>query len=462
MRTSITDGVDVRSIARKHLLPHFTRGGVWASDELPVIVSGDGIYVSDDRGNRFMDGVSSLYCVNIGHGRADFAAAAAKQMETLGYWNTWSAVHPTAAEAACLIAGLAPGDLETVFFVNSGSEANESAVKLARQYHISQGQPQRTKILARDMAYHGTTLGALAITGISKYQAPFTPMLMPGVHRFPNTLGETVPAGGAAADLPSIKALNDVIEREGGDTFAALFAEPVQNSRGALVPPEGYWAELRAICDRHGILLVADEVITGFGRTGGWFGTQRYGVVPDLLTFAKGVTSGYAPLGGVVIREHIAHSIMESPLTGQFLHGATWGGHPVSCAVAVANISAMRDEGVVTNVVDNEDFLRAALEDLVTSHSSVLEVRGAGYFYTFEIVGDRATGRPLTDAQSIDLLREVMPKTALSVGLLTRVDDRGATMLQLAPPLIADRAQLDEYVRRLDQVLSAVDEYLHA
>jgi len=295
---------NLRDLARAHLMPHFTRAAAWQSPELPVIVRGEGCYVYDDHGQRFLDGLAGLFCVNIGHGRSDIVAAAAKQMETLAYSPVWSSAHPAAIEAATLIAGLAPSDLDVVFFVNSGSEAVESAIKFTRQYFASQGQSERTKIISRQMSYHGTTMGALSVTGLPSYRDPFKPLL-PGIFHVPNTYGEAVPPGGTAADLPSIQAIEEVIASEGAHTIAAIFAEPVQNGRGALVPPEGYWAELRAICDRNGILLVADEVINAFGRLGSWFGVQRFGVVPDLLTFAKGSTSGYAPLGGLLVRKEL-------------------------------------------------------------------------------------------------------------------------------------------------------------
>lgn len=452
---------EMRSLAQKHLFPHFTRGDVWYGSDVPVIVRGEGCYLFDDRGQRFLDGLAGLFCVNMGHGRADIPAAATKQMEQLAYWTNWSAAHPASVEAATLIAGLAPGDLETVFFVNSGSEAVESAIKFARQYHVSQGQPQRTKIISRDMSYHGTTLGALAVTGIPQFKVPFGP-LMPGVFHVPNTLGESVPEGGAAADLPSIKAIVELIEAEGPETFAALFAEPVQNSRGALVPPEGYWQELRSICDRYGILLVADEVICAYGRLGDWFGSAKYGVVPDLLTFAKGSTSGYAPLGGVLIRESLAQRLLNSSTAGAFTHGATWGGHPVSTAVAVANISAMRDEDVLSNVRDLEPYFQAGLDKIRDGHPTVQEWRGTGFFYALEFTGDRDTGRRLTQQQSVELVREVMPKAMRQVNLITRPDDRGATMLMLSPPLIADRDVLDDLLAGVDAVVSAVDAHVRA
>lgn len=452
---------DIRANAQKHLFPHFTRGPVWRDADLPVIVRGEGSYLYDDKGRRFLDGLAGLFCVNMGHGRSDIAAAATKQMEQLAYWSNWSAAHPASVEAATLIAGLAPGDLETVFFVNSGSEAVESAIKFARQYHVSQGQPQRTKIISRDMSYHGTTLGALAVTGIAKFKAPFGP-LMPGVRHIPHTLGESVPEGGTAADLPSVKALVAAIEEEGPETIAALFVEPVQNSRGALVPPEGYYPELRSICDRYGILMVSDEVICAYGRLGDWFGSAKYGVTPDLLTFAKGSTSGYAPLGGVLIREDLANGLLDSPLAGAFMHGSTWGGHPVSTAVAVANITAMRDEDVLGNVRRLEPHFQAGLDQIRDIHPTIREWRGTGFFYALEFMADRNTGRELTEQQGIELVREVMPRAMRDVNLITRPDDRGATMLMLSPPLVADREVLDELLAGVDAVVSAVDAHVNA
>lgn len=450
---------EIRTLAQKHLFPHFTRGQVWQDAGLPVIVRGEGCYLYDDSGERFLDGLAGLFCVNMGHGRTDIPAAATKQMEQLAYWTNWSAAHPASVEAATLVSGLAPTGLERVFFVNSGSEAVESAIKLARQYHVSRGQPQRTKIIARDMAYHGTTLGALAVTGIPKYKAPFGP-LMPGVRHVPHTLGETVPEGGSAADLPSVKALVSVIEEEGPETIAAIFVEPVQNSRGALVPPAGYWPELRTICDRYGILLVSDEVICAYGRLGEWFGSVKYGATPDLLTFAKGATSGYAPLGGVLIRDDIAESVLSSSLTGSFTHGATWGGHPVSTAVVVANLTAMRDEDVLGNVRRLEPHFQEGLNQIRDNHPTVLEWRGTGFFYAIEFTGDRNSGRPLTDEQGEQLVREVMPDAMRKVNLITRPDDRGATMLMLSPPLVADREVLDELLAGVDAVASAVDAHV--
>lgn len=449
---------DLRSLARRHLAPHFTRSGAWHSDSLPVIVHGAGCYVYDDAGRRLLDGLSGLFCVNIGHGRTDIAAAAAKQLETLPYATNWSGAHPPAVEAATLIAGLAPGDLESVFFVNSGSEAVESALKFARQYHQANGEPQRTKVIARDMAYHGTSLGALSVTGIPKIREPFEPLL-PGVRHVPNTLGQTVPSGESVRELPCVCEIERVIAEEGPETIGALFAEPVQNGRGALVPPDGYWQELRAICDRYGILLVADEVISAFGRLGSWFGSELFGVVPDLVTFAKGSTSAYAPLGGMLIRRPVLDTLFAGH-DGGFAHGATFGGHPLVTAVATANLQALQAEDALGNVRTLAPRLQAGLEEIRHRHSVVGDIRGTGFFHAIEFTADREAGRELTAEESTHLLRETFPAAMKEAGLVTRPDDRGATMIMVSPPLIADEAVIDELVEALDHVTGAAAAWL--
>jgi adenosylmethionine-8-amino-7-oxononanoate aminotransferase len=448
------NGNELRARARRHLGPHFTRKPAWDS-EFPIFVRGDGSYLIDTEGERYLDGLAGLFCVNMGHGRSDIAAAAAEQVNTLAYASNWGMAHPPAIEAASLIAELAPGDLGTTFFVNSGSEAVETAVKFARQYHRSQGQPQRTKIISREMAYHGTTLGALSVTQLPKIKEPFGPLL-PGVRSVPNTLGYLGDCG-PATELPCVQAIEEVIAEEGPDTIAALFAEPVQNGRGALVPPEGYWQELRRICDEHGILLVSDEVICSFGRLGHWFGHGLTGVVPDIITFAKGSTSGYAPLGGMIAREQLVSDLFGSSAGGVFTHGATWGGHPVSTAVAIANISAMRDENVLENVSDRAPKVRAALDSLQRSHRCVKDVRGAGFFYAIELMADHNSGRELTEQESLTVLREVLPESFKRTKVILRGDDRGATMIMVSPPLVADDDVLDELLHGIDGMLTDVE-----
>lgn len=449
-----------RALAQKHLIPHFTQAGVWESVDLPVIVRGQGCYLYDSVGDRYLDGLSGLFCTNLGHGRKDLADAAARQLGILPYWTNWGAAHPAAVEAATHIADVAPDDLNMTFFVNSGSEANESAIKFVRQYHRSQGQPHRTKIIARNMAYHGTTLGALALTGLPKYKEAFGP-LMPGVRHVPNTLGELGLEVPGADDLPSVQAIRAAIEEEGADTIAAIIVEPVQSSRGALVPPPGYAGALRAICDAHGILLIADEVICGFGRMGDWFGSSRYGFEPDLMTFAKGVTAGYAPLGGVIVRERLVRDLMDSPAGGMFTHGATWGGHPLSTAVASATIQALHDEEIPANVRRLEDQFQKGLTEIVEAHDCLREWRGTGFLYALEFVRSRSDRVELTPEESAEILGTVIPEAMRRTRLITRPDNRGAIMLILAPPLIADQEVLAELLSSVDAITETVEKYLH-
>jgi len=445
---------ELRAKARRHLGPHFTRKDTWES-EFPVFVRGEGSYLYDTTGQRHLDGLAGLFCVNMGHGRADIAKAAADQVGTLAYASNWGSAHVPAIEAATLIAELAPGDLETTFFVNSGSEAVETALKFARQYHRSQGAPERTKIISREMAYHGTTMGALSITQLPKIKDPFGPLL-PGIRSVPNTLG-FVGDCGPATELDCITEIEAVILEEGPETIAAVFAEPVQNGRGALVAPDGYWPALRALCDKYGILLVSDEVICSFGRLGHWFGHGVTGVVPDMITFAKGSTSGYAPLGGMIVREQLVTELYDSPKGGTFTHGATWGGHPVSTAVAVANISAMRDEKVLENVATHGPKLRDALNSLKDAHRCVKDVRGTGFFYAIEMMADNHSGRELTDAESLTVLREVLPEAFRRTKVILRGDDRGAPMLLISPPLVADEEVLSELLHGVDAMLTDVE-----
>jgi adenosylmethionine-8-amino-7-oxononanoate aminotransferase len=428
-----------RDTAQRHLVPHFTSYAAWGAEALPVMVRGEGPWVWDEDGTRYLDGLSGLFCVNMGHGRSDFAAVAAKQMETLAFTSTWGYAHPPGVEAAALIASLAPGDLDRVFFVSSGAEAVESAIKLARTYHLANGEPTRTKVIAREWAYHGVTLGALAATGVPRLKAPYEEMLGDFVLRAPNTLG--------TQGIEAAQAIEALILEAGPENVSMVIAEPVQNGRGALVPPDGYWQELRRTCSTYGVLLCADEVICAFGRVGHFFASERFGVVPDLLTFAKGVTSSYVPLGGVIARNEVIETIAASP-SRSFVHGATFGSHPVATAVAVANITAMRDEGALDNVLARQDGLKARLEAL--DHPSVKDVRGTGFFYAIELQPEAQ------EALQTGLLATWIREARLMI----RPDDRGATQLIIAPPLICDDEVLDVLADGVDQVLSRVDDWL--
>lgn len=447
-----------RETAQSNLLPHYTKGGHWRGD-FPIINSGEGCYVSDTEGNTYLDGLAGLFCSNLGHGRADLASTAMKQMERLAFFPNWGFASPPTIEAAALIAERAPEGLDEVFFVSTGSEAVESAIKFARNYYVARGEEARYKVIARDWAYHGTTLGALSVTGIPKFRKQFLPMLWDGVRHVPNTLDGAGEPGTPVAEWPCVTLLEQQIIDEGPETVAMVIAEPVQNGRGAVVPPDGYWQELRRICDKYDILLCADEVINAFGRLGEWFGSTVVGAEPDMITFAKGVTAAYQPLGGVIIRGSLVEETWNSEL-GMFNHGSTFGGHPVACAVAVATIRALEDEGVIENVRNNAGYFQELLTDLVSRHDMIKEWRGTGYFYAIEIMESRENGVELNDADRAELQGGALAGFIRETGLIIRPDDRGATMLVLSPPLTADRAVLDDMFGRLDQVMNSAEAWM--
>src|SRR6204780_1320354 len=325
--------------AKRHMWLHFTRMSSYNQADLPVIVRGSGEYVFDQHGKRYLDGLAGLFVSQIGHGRTEVAQAGARQASELAYFPLWSYAHPQAIALAERLASLAPGNLNRVFFTSSGSEAVESAWKLAKQYFKTIGQPGRYKVLSRSIAYHGTSMGALAITGLPGIKEPFEPLPAGGV-RVPNTNFYRAP-GFVADDLEGFgrwaaDEIERAILREGPESVAAVFLEPVQNAGGCFPPPPGYFARVREICDRHGVLLVSDEVICAFGRLGYWFGADRYAYQPDIITVAKGLTSGYAPLGAMIASDRLMEPFLAPGAS--FLHGFTFAGHPVSCAVAMANL----------------------------------------------------------------------------------------------------------------------------
>lgn len=432
---------DLRALARDHLWGHFSRLGSTAG--LPIIARGDGCYVWDSDGRRYLDGLAGLFTVQAGHGRPELAEAAGRQAATLGYFPLWSYAHPAAVELAARLAASAPGNLNRAFFTSGGSEAVESAWKLARQYFAAVGQPQRRKVIARELAYHGTTMGALSITGVPALRAPFEP-LVPGVSHVPTTNRYRCRycATAAGCTLACADEIDAAIRRAGPETVAAVFLEPVQNSGGCLTPDPGYFARVREICDRHGVLLVSDEVICAFGRLGAMFGAERLGYQPDMITMAKGLTSGYAPLGGVLVGDHIAEPFLEPGAS--FTHGITFGGHPVSCAVALANLDLFARDDLVGHVRTHESTFRAALDSL-TDLPIVGEVRGMGYFYGIELVRDPVTRETFGPAERDRLLRGLLAPGLYERGLICRADDRGGEpVVQLSPPLVAGPDQFDE------------------
>jgi adenosylmethionine-8-amino-7-oxononanoate aminotransferase len=447
-------GWALQAAAHRHLWLHFTRMSSYSEGEVPMIVRGSGQYVFDSQGRRYLDGLSGLFVTQIGHGRREVAEAGARQASELAYFPLWSYAHPRAVELAERLAALAPGHLNRVFFTTSGSEAVESAWKLAKQYFKTIGQPGRYKVLSRDIAYHGTSMGALAITGLPDIKHPFEPMV-PGGVRVPNTNFYRAP-GFVAEDRAAFgrwaaDEIERAILREGPESVAAVYLEPVQNSGGCFPPPPGYFSRVREICDRHGVLLVSDEVICAFGRLGYYFGCQRYGYQPDIITFAKGVTSGYAPLGGMMVSDTIMEPFVAS--TATFLHGVTFAGHPVSAAVALANLDVFEKEDLLGNVRSNEGAFRATLEKL-NDLPIVGDVRGDGYFYGIELVKDKATRETFSDEESEQLLRGFLSPALFDAGLICRADDRGDPVIQLAPPLTCTQEHFDEIEQILRDVLS--------
>jgi adenosylmethionine-8-amino-7-oxononanoate aminotransferase len=434
--------------ARRHLWMHFTRHASYAEHEVPIIVRGEGCYVYDENGKRYLDGLSALFCVNIGHGRADLVEAGAEQARELGFFTNWSYAHPPAIRLAAKIASLAPGDLNRVFFTSGGSEAVESAIKLSRQYWKLTGKPNKTKLIAREIAYHGTSLGALTATGITGLRQPFEPLTPGGCH-VPNTNVYRLAPGVPETDFA--EAIARRIDFEGPDTVAAVILEPVQNAGGCIPPPEGYFQRVREICDEYQVLMISDEVICAWGRLGEWFGAYRYGYEPDLITTAKGLTSAYAPMGALIASDRVAEPFLQG--TNSFTHGFTFAGHPVAAAIAMANIDAFEREAIIEHVRAHEPEFRATLEAL-RDIPIVGDVRGAGYFQAIELVKDRLTKESFTHAESETLLRGFLSGELFRQGLICRADDRGDPVVQLSPPLIAGPEQFAEIGRILRSVLT--------
>ena len=437
--------------AKDHLWMHFTRHESYESADVPIIVRGEGAYIYDAQGKRYLDGLGGLFVSQLGHGRTELAEAAAKQAQELAFHPLWSYAHPNAILLAERIADYAPGDLNRVFFTSGGGEAVETAWKLAKNYFKLTGKPMKHKVISRAIAYHGTTQGALSITGLPTLKQQFEP-LVPSTFRVPNTNIYRAPLHGDDPEAFGRWAADQIavaIENEGPDTVAAVFLEPVQNAGGCFPPPPGYFQRVREICDEYDVLLVSDEVICAFGRLGHMFGAERYGYQPDMITCAKGITSGYAPLGAMIASDKLFEPFAEPK--AMFAHGYTFGGHPVSTAVGLKNLQIFEEEKVLENVRDNEGAFRATLERL-KDLPIVGDVRGEGYFYGIELVKDQATKESFTDEECERILYGFVSKQLYAEGLYCRADDRGDPVVQLAPPLICTQEHFDE----MEQILRTV------
>jgi adenosylmethionine-8-amino-7-oxononanoate aminotransferase len=468
--------IDLQKAAKEHLWMHFTRMGEYATHDVPIIVRGDGCYLEDSNGKRYLDALAGLFSVNIGYSFGDeIGQAAHEQMRELPFYTNWSYAHPRAIELAAEVASLAPGDLSRVFFCNGGSEAVDSAWKLARQYYQARGEssrkavlaepatrhdeqvamrtpPRRYKAIARHIAYHGTTFGALSINGIPALREPFEP-LVPEVRHVSNTNRYHRPAGETEEQFTRflLDELESAILSMGPETVCLVHMEPVQNAGGCFTPPAGYWQGVREICSRYDILLSADEVITGFGRVGAWFGSERFDIRPDIVTSAKGLSSSYAAIGAVIATNGVMEPFLES--SSMFSHGITFGGHPVQCAIALKNIEIMKRERIVEHVRENEQAFERTLRQLLDL-PIVGDLRGTGYFWALELVKDKDTRETFTDAECEWLLREYLSNALFEAGMICRADDRGDPVIQISPPLVAGQAEFDEIVRILGEALT--------
>jgi adenosylmethionine-8-amino-7-oxononanoate aminotransferase len=435
---------------------HFTRMGAYGIDdvEVPIIVRGEGCHLYDANGKRYLDALAGLFSVNIGYSYGEeIGRAALEQMRELPFYTNWSYAHPRAIELAAEIAELAPGDLNRVFFVSGGSEAVESAWKLARQYYyVRTGKHGKYKAIARKVAYHGTTMGALSINGIAELREPFEP-LVPEVRHVSNTNRYHRPKGETEAEFTRflLDELEQTILDLGPETVCLVHMEPVQNAGGSFVAPAGYWQGVRELCTRYDILLSADEVITAFGRLGYWFGSERYDIRPDIVTSAKGLSSSYAAIGAVITTDRVAEPFMSE--TGMWSHGITFGGHPVMSAIALKNIEIMKRERIPEHVRETEGELRSALEQLLAL-PIVGDIRGAGYLFALELVKDKETRESFSHEESESLLRGFLSGRLFDRGLICRADDRGDPVVQIAPPLIAGKQEFDELVGILGDVLA--------
>jgi adenosylmethionine-8-amino-7-oxononanoate aminotransferase len=448
-------GTDRGTAARNHLWMHFTRHSTYEDGgHVPIIVRGEGCRVWDAAGREYIDGLAGLFVVQAGHGRRELAEVAARQASQLAYFPLWSYAHSGAIDLAERLALHAPGDLNRVFFTTGGGEAVESAWKLAKQYFKLVGKPTKHKVISRSVAYHGTTQGALAITGVPGLRIPYEP-LVAGAFKVPNTnayraphhvSGDPKAFGRWAADR-----VEEAILAEGADTVAAVFVEPVQNAGGCFPPPPGYFERLREICDAHDVLLVSDEVICAFGRIGSMFACDDFGYVPDIITCAKGMTSGYSPIGAMIASERLFEPFRSGATS--FLHGYTFGGHPVSAAVAMANLDIFEREGLNDHVRRESPVFRATLEKLLDL-PIVGDVRGEGFFFGIELVKDKDTKETFDAEESERLLRGFLSKALFEAGLYCRADDRGDPVIQLAPPLVAGLAEFDEIEGILRGVLT--------
>lgn len=431
----------------EHHLHPFTNTAELNASGSRMITRAQGIYLWDGQGRKLLDGMAGLWCVNVGYGQQKLVDAATRQLETLPYYNTFfQCSHPPATELASLLSEVTPAGMNHVFFTNSGSEANDTIIRMARHYWASLGQPDRNVIISRKNAYHGSTMGAASLGGMAPMHAQGG-LPIPNIEHIdqPHWFGSDKTLSPNEFGVAMARKLAEKIEELGPERVAAFIGEPVQGAGGVIVPPPTYWPEIQKICKQYGILLVADEVICGFGRLGTWFGSDYFGIKPDLMPIAKGLSSGYLPIGGVVIRDEVANTLIQRG--GEFQHGFTYSGHPVACAVAAANVRLLRDEGIVEHVrTTAAPHFQQKLKAL-ESHPLVAETRGAGLLAGIALdLGDKARDKDYRKGSFGNICRDL----AIENGLVMRAvgDD-----LILSPPLIISTDEIDDLMTRVASVL---------
>ncbi len=443
----------------RNIVYPFANAGFLAKHPPICIEGGEGAYVVDTQGNRYLDGQAGLWNVNVGHGRPELKRAMIEQIDKLSYYSTFGITtnKPSVDLAELLCRLTAHEGMSRVFFSSGGSEANEAAIKLARQYWRLSGQPARNKIISLRRGYHGVTLGALSANGYTYYREQFEPLLpgfyqteTPYLYRNPFGISDHEELGRICAEL-----LEREIMYQSPGSVAAVLAEPVQGAGGVIVPPPGFWPRIREICDRHGVLLIADEVVTGFGRIGHMFGSRAWGIKPDMMVFAKGINSGYVPLGATMINARVAEAFQsddDAQFTPRaFAHGNTYAGHPLACAAALANLKIVEDENLPGNAADVGGYFLARLRDIQTRHRVIGDVRGMGLMIGIELVADKATKRQfeLTEQVGHRIWERCVAKGVLIRNL--------ADTFIISPPLTLTKAQADMIVDTFDVAATAVE-----
>ncbi|KAB7705516.1 aminotransferase class III-fold pyridoxal phosphate-dependent enzyme [Bacillus aerolatus] len=455
--SNITENVSteqLKELDRKHFL-HPTTAIKQHQENGPTLIieEGEGIYLTDINGNKYIDGMSSLWNVNVGHGREELAEVAKEQMKKLAFSSCFQGMsHEPVIRLAKKLSTLTPGDLNVSFFTSGGSESNDTAFKLVRHYWKLKGETKRTKIIALKRGYHGITVGATSATGIEQFQNMATAQAPDFIHA--TTRFKTDCELGDRTDSDFAGSVRGVIESEGADTVAAVILEPIQGAGGMFIPPDGYLQAIRDLCDEYGILMITDEVICGFGRTGKMFGVDNWNVVPDVMTVAKGITSAYSQLGAVIIRETLRDELSELS-DGMFFHGFTYSGHPVACAVALKNIEIIEREDLVSNAKQMEAVLKKGFEYLEEKYPFVTKTRAIGLLAAFELYKDRENEIPFDPSLAVapKLVQECLKR-----GLVVRpVIFEGSNTIVMAPPLTTTKEQVEEMIQIFDDSLSAIE-----